>query len=125
MSARRIPEPVPARRMLVPAAGFVIWSSAFVLLYAALSIGCRFGWDRWELGIGLTVQRAVQVVLLFAHLAAGAWLVHWSARRDRAAAAEQTPPARFLGRVGYMVSVAALASTAFSFFAVFAVTACY
>lgn len=50
-------------------AGFLIWSSAFLSLYAVASVGCAFGWPQMDAG-PLSLQRAVLVGLWVAHLAA-------------------------------------------------------
>lgn len=72
---------LPSLILLV--AGFVIWSSAFVVLYGALSVGCAFGWDAAPFG-PVSALRAVLIALWLAHLAAlGAlwWLCRARARR--------------------------------------------
>lgn len=51
------------------AAGFLIWSSAFVMLYAVASAGCAFGWQLTAVG-PVSLQRLVLVGIWLAHLAA-------------------------------------------------------
>lgn len=50
-------------------AGFLIWSSAFVMLYAAASAGCAFGWQMETVG-PLSLQRLVLLGVWSVHLAA-------------------------------------------------------
>ncbi len=103
------------RGLLMLAAGFTLWAAAFVVLYAMLSVGCRFGWDGIELAGGVTVQRAQLVVLFLAFLAVGAWL---------AVRLRTGPRAPFLSRAAYLAALAGLGSIVFSFAAVFALSEC-
>ena len=103
------------RALMMLGAGFSIWASAFVALYAMLSVGCRFGWDDVELAAGLSLQRAQLVAILFVHLAAGAALV---------AMLRTGVGGPFLARAAYLAAIAALGSSVFSFSAVFALSAC-
>ncbi len=73
-----------AANLLLLCAGLVVWSSAFVTLYAALSIGCAFGWEETRLG-PVSLQRGVLIGLWLAHLAALALLLLWTWRRSRRA----------------------------------------
>lgn len=101
--------------LLMLGAGFTVWASAFVALYAMLSVGCRFGWDEIHLFGGLTAQRAQLVIILFVHLAAGAAL---------AVMLRTGAGGPFLARASYLAAVAALGSSIFSFAAVFGLSAC-
>ena len=103
------------RGLILLGAGFVIWSAAFVALYAMLSVGCRFGWDAVELAGGLTLQRAQLVAIFLAHLAACAALAVALRRR-----AEES----FLRRAAYGTALAAVGAAVFSFAAVFALSPC-
>lgn len=103
------------RALLMLGAGFAIWASAFVMLYAMLSIGCRFGWDGIALLPGLSLQRAQLALILLLHLAAGAAL----ALKLRAG-----PSGSFVLRAAYLAALAALASSLFTFAPVFALPAC-
>lgn len=78
--------PVPPSRMLLIPLGFIIWSVAFVTLYATNAIGCEFGWPEG-------VQRGLLVAISLGFLGGSAlagWLVfaHWraKARLERAPA---------------------------------------
>lgn len=101
------------RTLLMLGAGFAVWASAFVVLYAMLSIGCRFGWDEMELAAGLSLQRAQLLVILLVHLVAGAALV-----------VLLRGGSSFMAKAAWLAALAALASTVFSFSAVFALSAC-
>jgi len=103
------------RGLLMLAAGFTLWAVAFVVLYAMLSVGCRFGWDGIALAGGVTLQRAQLVVLFLAFLAAGIWL---------AGALRAGAGASFLARAAYLAALAGLGAIAFSFAAVFALSPC-
>ena len=67
--------PIPPQRLWWLAAGFGVWGSALVALYAVHAIGCAFAWSAGPLRLGLAA-------LLLAHLTVIGWL--W---RDLAAAA--------------------------------------
>lgn len=107
-------------RLIRPALGFLVWASAFVVLYALLSLGCRFGWDRIDLAGGLTVQHLQLAVALFLHLGLGTTLVVLLKRRAPAA----DPPGRFLNRVAFLAALAALAASIFTYAGIFGLTAC-
>ncbi len=100
----------PGARLWFLAAGFVVWSAAFVILYSALSIGCRQGWDMAQVFGGLSLQRLQLVGLYLVHLAIGALLIVWLYRLP---AVSQL--ARFLHRIAIYTAFAALASTMFTF----------
>jgi hypothetical protein len=70
---------VPSCRLWWLAAGFGIWCSALVVLYALHAIGCAFAWPAGLLRLGLAV-------VLVAHLVAIGWM--W-----RALAAGRPDPA--------------------------------
>lgn len=54
---------------LLPFAGFALWAVAFLAIYAAQNLGCRFGWDDATL-LGLSAHRLLLVGLYFAALIA-------------------------------------------------------
>ncbi len=103
-----------ARWLLMLGAGFTIWASAFVALYAMLSVGCAFGWHHVEVLAGVTLQRAQLVVILLVHLAAGMALIVML----------RNVHGPFLVRASYLAAIAALGSSIFSFAAVFGLSAC-
>lgn len=88
-------------------AGYVVWSAAFVALYALHAAGCEWGWPP-------AVLRAVLVALWLAHLAliAGLTWAAWRWRARRAAAGE----ARFVGDATLVLSAAALFATLWTLF---------
>lgn len=63
-------ERAPAR-VLWLVAGFVAWSSAFVVLYSLQALGCAYGWPD-------VAHRIVLFAVLGIHLAAIALLFRWS-----------------------------------------------
>ncbi|MFN3313368.1 MAG: hypothetical protein ACK46Q_07870 [Hyphomonas sp.] len=84
-------------------AGFAIWSSAFVLIYAA---------HGWACGSGLQVNqgsvRAILAVLLGLHLAAHAVLCVWLYRRMKTG---EPPQASFLKLASFVLAVGAGGAT--------------
>jgi hypothetical protein len=120
--------PVPARRIIWLVLGYLIWSAAFVTLYAALSIGCEYGWHERTAVAGISVQRLMLVILFLISLAAagyGTWLTcqRWS--RARAEAGRLVPPAGFLEWASHLVAVSAFAATLATLVPVFFLTTCY
>lgn len=85
--------PVPASRILLIPLGFIIWSVAFVALYAANAIGCEFGWAEG-------MQRGLLIGMAAGFLGISGlagWLVfrHWQVR-----ARAEKAPAPSLGILG-------------------------
>ncbi len=58
-----------ALRLLIATGAFVIWSIAFVVLYAGYSVGCEVGLDRNEIG-GINALTLTLAGLWLAHLVA-------------------------------------------------------
>ena len=46
-------------KLLLLVAGFLLWSSAFVVLYGLQGLGCRLGWDEAALLGPVSLNRAV------------------------------------------------------------------
>ena len=67
---------LPPERLWWLAAGFAVWASALVLLYALHALGCAFGLADGLLRLGL-------VGLLLAHLIVIGWMWHDWARGGR------------------------------------------
>jgi hypothetical protein len=91
--------PVPPRRLWWLVAGFGVWCSALVFLYAVHAIGCAFAWPAGPLRLALAL-------VLLAHLIAIAWM--W---RDRWAASPDPsvgPTGTFLHTVIVWTLIAAL-----------------
>jgi hypothetical protein len=59
--------PVPPQRLWGLMAGFAVWCSALVILYAVHAIGCAFAWSAGPLRLGLAV-------VLLAHLIVIGWM---------------------------------------------------
>lgn len=114
--------PRSALSLVLLCAGLLIWSSAFVSLYAALSLGCAFGWEAMSVG-PLSLQRAVLVGLWLAHLALVMAVVVFTHRRLKAA-----PSTRDLGgffaRLAFWASFAALGVTVVNYAPVLGLSAC-
>lgn len=58
---------VPPKRFWLLGAGFAIWCSALVVMYALQAFGCTFGWPTAALRMSL-------VLALLGHLVAIGWL---------------------------------------------------
>lgn len=69
----------PARWLLGATAGLLVWASSFVLLYAALSLGCEAGWHTRRLA-GANLLTGVLALVWLAHLLALAALWRWFGR---------------------------------------------
>jgi hypothetical protein len=94
---------VPPRHLWWLAAGFGVWCSALVALYALQAIGCAFAWSAGSLRLGL-------VVVLLAHLIVIGWM--W---RDIARAGPDPvfgPTGTFLHWAVTWTLIAALIATA-------------
>jgi hypothetical protein len=98
MSARA----VAAHRLWWLAAGFGVWCSALVILYALHAIGCAFAWPTTTLRLSL-------VLVLLAHLLVIAWMWGAVARADPDPASAE--PAGFLHTVTVWLLIAAFVAT--------------
>ncbi len=56
--------PVPSRQLWWLAAGFTVWCSALVVLYAIHGIGCAFGWSTGTLRLWLAVALLAHLIVL-------------------------------------------------------------
>jgi hypothetical protein len=109
------------RSVLLITAGFGLWSLAFVLLYSFQAVGCRLGWQEFEVMGAVTLQRAVLVGLFAGGIAAHLllWrLLRW--RETKTASAEEG----FARIVAADLAVAALGASLFCFLAVFWLSPC-
>jgi membrane protein YdbS with pleckstrin-like domain len=61
--------PVPPRRLWWLLAGFGVWCSALVFLYAVHAIGCAFAWPAGALRLALAL-------VLLVHLIVISWMWH-------------------------------------------------
>lgn len=106
--------------LLLVAAGFVIWASAFTLLYAGLSVGCMAGWQS-EVIAGVTLLRAVLLAIWSAHLAALGALLIYCVRLGRRSANRTFG---FLRRAAIGSTMAAIAATVWTGAVIPAATPC-
>lgn len=90
--------------------GFSIWASAFVWLYAALSIGCAFGWQHATLG-QIGALRLALALVWAAHLSATALFLAWIIRRARPRAAGSEAMAGFIAPAAWGSTLSAAAAT--------------
>jgi hypothetical protein len=93
---------VPSHRLWWLAAGFSVWCSALVVLYALHAVGCAFAWPAGLLRLGL-------IVALVVHLLVIGWM--W---RDLAAAGPDPafgPTGAFLHRAVVWTVIAAFVAT--------------
>ena len=97
--------PVPSRQLWWLAAGFTVWCSALVTLYAIQGIGCAFAWSSGSL-------RLWPAVALLAHLIVLGWM--W---REIAAGPDSGfgPTGAFLRWAVIGTLVTALAATVITF----------
>ena len=95
MSAR----PVPPRRLWWLLAGFGVWCSALVVLYAVHAIGCAFAWPAGALRLALAV-------VLLVHLIAIGWM--WRDHRTADADPSLESTGAFLHTVIVWTLIAAL-----------------
>ena len=96
---------VPPRRLWWLLAGFGVWCSALVFLYALHAIGCAFAWPAGPLRVALAL-------VLLAHLGVITWM--W---RDQAAGRADPgpgPTGAFLRTVVIWSLLAALATIVFT-----------
>ena len=107
--------------LLLLAAGFGIWAVAFVVLYSMLSVGCAFGWQAVDTGLGLTLQR-LQLVLLTGLFLAGHGALLMVMRRAGPDGPDDT--ARFVRTVAFQAAIAAFAASAFNYFAIAFLSTC-
>ena len=108
--------------LLAIVAGFIIWSSAFTLLYAALSFGCTLGWQSVDVG-PVSLNRLVLILVWAGHLAALGLLLQWClrTRRDNAS---RSQPARFMATAALASTFCALFATLWTGLPITAVSTC-
>lgn len=109
--------------LAVASGGLIIWSSAFVFLYAGLGLGCALGWQRVPLlgSNALTVMLAGLWLLHLALLGAFQWFAHglW----DRATGPDEGA-AKFLAASTCLIAGVGILSTLFIGFAVLMLPPC-
>ncbi len=94
--------PVPPRRLWWLVAGFGVWCSALVFLYAVHAVGCAFAWPAGALRLALAL-------VLLVHLIALGWMCRdcWAANPDPSVG----PTGTFLHTVIVWTLIAALVTT--------------
>ena len=103
MTARTCP--LPPGYLWWLAAGFLVWCSALVSVYAVHAIGCTFAWSAGPLRLGLTL-------VLFAHLAVIGWMWHRLGGADQIRDFGQT--GAFFHMAAVWATIAAFATTVFT-----------
>jgi hypothetical protein len=106
---------VPPNRLWWLAAGFGVWCSALVILYALHAIGCIFAWPTASLRLSL-------ILVLLAHLIVIGWIWRGFAAADPDPAFGQ--PGSFLHGVIVWTLIAAFAATVIVFGPPLFLTAC-
>lgn len=104
---------VPLRRLWWLLAGFGVWCSALVLLYALHAIGCAFAWPAGLLRLGLAL-------ILLAHIG----VIGWMWRDQAASSAGSEPTDAFLRTVIVWSLLAALATIVLTLGPMLALTTC-
>jgi hypothetical protein len=103
-----------AVRLLVATSGLIVWSSAFVALYAGLSLGCEAGLQTRTL-LGTNTLTVLLLAILALHLALLSGLQWYSVvlmRRGFQRTPEgESDVAQFLAGLTYWVTIVALVST--------------
>jgi hypothetical protein len=104
---------VPPSQLWWLAAGFGVWCSALVLLYAMHAIGCAFAWPADAL-------RASLIVALLAHLV----LIGWMWLRKPKAEPAFGEVSAFLHTVAVWTLIAAFVTTVFTLGPTFVIGVC-
>jgi hypothetical protein len=113
MTARTAP--VPPGYLWWLAAGFLVWCSALVVVYAVHSIGCTFAWSAGPLRLGLAL-------VLIAHLAVIGWVWHRLGGADPSLDTGRT--GAFLRMAALWATIAAFTTTIFTLGATLLLTVC-
>ncbi|UEM01338.1 hypothetical protein JL101_015105 [Skermanella rosea] len=92
-------------KLLLLVAGFLLWSSAFVVLYGLQGLGCRLGWDAVGLG-PVSLNRGALLAAWAVHLGLIGFLAAVLARRR-----SHGRGTAFLDRAGLALTFCALVAT--------------
>ena len=111
MSAR----PVPPGQLWWLAAGFAVWGSALIVLYAVHALGCAFAWPTCRLRLSLALALLVHLVVI-------GWMWRRLGRADPGPDFGQT--GSFLRTAVVLATIAAFATTIFTFSATLLLTTC-
>jgi hypothetical protein len=106
---------VPPRRLWWLLAGFGVWCSALVFLYALHAVGCAFAWSTSALQLSLAL-------VLLVHLGAIVWM--WRDRARGGAASVYGPTSAFLHTVTIWTLIAALATVVLTLGPMIALRSC-
>jgi hypothetical protein len=109
-----------ARILLFIAAGQIVWSVCFVVLYGGLSLGCAAGTEQVRM-LGTNLLTLLLTLLWLAHVAIVAWLLRLSWQRWHAASDR---PGTFHYRTATLANVVALAATFWIGFPIAITTPC-
>jgi heme/copper-type cytochrome/quinol oxidase subunit 2 len=99
--------------------GFIIWSAAFLLLYATQATGCHLGWH--ELDIGPVSVLRLLLTTIFVLVLALLGGLFWSARQVKDSSADRSET---LTQIATTVHIAAIVSTLITFSGLFWLTLC-
>ena len=97
--------------LLAATAGYIVWSIAFVFLYAFQGYACASGLDAASL-FGLNLATAILLLIWIVHLAAGGALFAFARRaRSNATTSADAETLRFLASLSCLLAVAGVVST--------------
>ncbi|MBI5132875.1 MAG: hypothetical protein HZA66_25840 [Rhodopseudomonas palustris] len=113
--------PARSASLLLIASGFVVWASAFTLLYGALSVGCAYGWQATTAIAGISLLRGVLLAIWSVHLAVLVGVLIHCVRLPEPA---DNTTASFTRQVTIGANAAALVATVWTGMAIPAVSAC-
>lgn len=97
--------------LLLATAGYIVWSIAFVFLYAFQGFACASGLGNSAIS-GVNLATAVLVFIWLAHLAAGGTLIAFAHRsRTMTGNIPGADTRRFLADLAFLLSAAGMVST--------------
>jgi uncharacterized membrane protein YeiB len=108
--------------LLLAISAFVVWSGAFLTIYAVQATGCSLDWQSGNLGAWTSPLRLLLISMMIAGVAAVVVILLRQLRSSRTSPVSET--SSFMNRVAIYVSIAALFSTAFCFTGVVWLTLC-
>lgn len=92
-----------ARPVLMLTSGLIVWASCFVVLYAALSLGCTYGPPAFSL-MGVAGLTWILFFLWLVHLLVLGWLIAKTRRLSRTVL-HPSEPGRFVLRTTLILHV--------------------
>ncbi|WP_158044781.1 hypothetical protein [Skermanella pratensis] len=92
-------------KLLLLVAGFLLWSSAFVVLYGLQGLGCRLGWEDMDLG-PVSLNRGALLAAWVLHVGLIGVMAAIQARRRSADRGDA-----FIDRAGLALTFCALVAT--------------